>query len=476
MDELMRLSAVEQAALIRKGEVSAAEMVEAAIAAIERLNPAINAVVHPMFDHAREAVKAVDPAAPLAGVPMLLKDVLAEHAGWPITEGSRFLEGFVSERDSELVARWKRGGLVPLGRTNSPELASKPTTEPELYGPTRNPWDLSRSPGGSSGGSGAAVASGMVALAHANDGGGSTRVPAAACGLVGLKTTRGRNPQGPDYGEIGAAGLLSEHVVSRTVMDTAVMLDLAAGPDVGAPNYPPPPVRPFAQEVGAEVGRLRIGFSTEPVVPAPVHADCQAAARAAAALCEELGHHVEDAKPEANGEHYADFFTTIWLAMVAWMIRDWSARTGRTPAPEFFERHTWKMYELDADRRPSDLLIAIDRKDRFTREAARFWETCDVFLTPTLTDPPVPLGWFDYDRANPRQSTERMENFPRFTSLANVTGQPAISIPLHWNDDGLPIGIQLMGRFGDEATLLRLAAQLEAARPWAHRWPDVAAG
>ena len=471
MIELMRKSVVEQARLIRSGEVSATAMVEAAIAAIERYNPAINAVVLPMFDEARRAVRALRGDEPFGGVPMLLKDMCAEYAGAPLTEGSRFLRGYISPRDSELVARYRRAGFIVLGKTNSPEFASKPTTEPELYGATRNPWDLSRSPGGSSGGAGAAVAAGMVAVAHANDGGGSTRIPAAVCGLVGLKATRGRNPLGPDYGDIGAAGLLSEHVVTRTVLDNAVMLDVTAGPDVGAPFYPPPPQRAFAAEVGADPGRLRIAFSTQPITPTPVHPECQHAVRDIARLCESLGHNVEEAKPSADGEHFSEWFTAIWLAMVAWMINDWSVRIGRQPTADMFERHTWKMYRFDAERRPSDLLRAIHDMQRFAREVAPFFDTYDVWLTPTTPQPPVPLGYFDYDPKAPRQATERMENFPRFSAIANVTGQPAISLPLCTTADGLPIGIQLMGRYADEATLFRLAGQLESARPWAARRP-----
>ena len=468
----MRHSAVEQARLIREGEVSADEMVEAAITAIEKLNPDLNAVVLPMYDMARAAVSDLTGKEPLSGVPMLLKDVLAEYEGAPMTEGSRFLRGYVSARDSELVSRYRRGGLVVVGRTNAPEFASKPTTEPELYGATSNPWDKSRSPGGSSGGAGAAVAAGMVAVAHANDGGGSTRIPAGNCGLVGLKPTRGRNPLGPDYGDVGAAGLLCEHVVTRTVMDNAVVLDITAGADVGAPFFPPPPVRPFAEEVGADPGKLKIAFSTQAIVPTEVHPDCQQAAREAAALCEELGHHVEEARPKVSDEHFAQFFTTIWCAMVAWMIRDWSRRTGVTPSPEYFELHTWKMFEVDEKQRPSDLLLAIHDMHLFAREVAPFFETYDVWLTPTMIEPPVPIGYFDFNPEVPRQSTERMENIPRFTAPANATGQPAISLPLYWNKDNLPIGVHLMGRYADEATLFRLSAQLEAARPWAHRWPQ----
>ncbi|MGB1885099.1 MAG: amidase [Gammaproteobacteria bacterium] len=473
MQELMRKTMAEQAALIRNREVAPIELVDAAIHEIERMNPALNAVVIPMYEIAREAVGALRGDEAFSGVPMLLKDVIAEYAGAPLTEGSRYLEGYVSPQDSELVRRYRNAGFIVCGKTNAPEFASEPTTEPDFYGPTHNPWDLGHSPGGSSGGSGAAVAAGMVSVAHANDGGGSTRVPAACCGLVGLKTTRGRNPLGPDYGDLGGAGLISEHVVTRTVLDNALMLDVTAGPDIGAPYYPPEPARPFANEVGADPGCLRIAFSDQPVMDTPVHEDCRKAVRDIATLCESLGHHVEEARPVADASRYNENFTTLWLTMLGWMIRDWERRTGRPVSAECFERHTWKMYNVDAQRRPSDFLLALQDMHRFAREVAPFFEDYDVWLTPTLTEPPPPLGWFKHDREHPRQATTRLEQYPRFTSFANVTGQPALSLPLCWNDAGLPIGIQLTGRYADEATLFRVAAQLEAARPWADRWPEV---
>lgn len=474
MHELMRLGVLEQARLVRRGEVAPGDLVEAAIASIEALDPTLNAVVLRFFEQARVAARAAPAAAPFRGVPLLLKDMLGECAGTPLTEGSRFLRGFVCDTDSELVARWRRAGFVIVGRTNSPEFASKPTTEPEFYGATHNPWDRARTPGGSSGGAAAAVAAGMVAVAHANDGGGSIRVPAACCGVVGLKPTRGRNPSGPGFGDIGAAGLLCEHVVTRSVLDCAVMLDVSAGADHGAPHYPPAPARAFAAEVGVAPGRLRIAFSETPVTDTPVHADCRAAVREAAALLTDLGHDVEEAKPRAAGAaRFGEWFTTVWLAMVAWIIRDWSRRTGRVPAPEHFERHTWKMFSLDEARRPSDLLLAIHDMQCFAREVAPFFDTYDLWLTPTLSEPPPPLGWFDYDPADPPRATARLEAFPRFTAFANVTGQPAISLPLCWRGDGLPLGVQLIGRYADEATVLRVAAQLEQARPWAQRWPTL---
>ncbi|HMM76336.1 MAG TPA: amidase [Gammaproteobacteria bacterium] len=473
MESLMRASATEQAALVRRGEVSAAELLEASIAAIERHNPRINAVVLPLFERAREELRTLDRAAPFAGVPLLLKDFLAEYAGTRLTDGSRFLSSYVSREDSELVARYRRAGFVIVGKTNTPEFASKPTTEPELYGATVNPWRAGYSAGGSSGGSAAAVAAGMAAVAHANDGGGSIRCPASWCGVVGLKPTRGRNPLGPAYGDIGA-GLICEHVVAHTVLDSAAILDCTAGADLGAPYVAPPPRRPFAAEVGADPGRLRIAFSLAPVVAAPVHEECRRAVREAARRCAALGHHVEEASPQVSAEHFTEIFTTLWLAMVAWAVRDWSRRIGRESTPQDFEAHTWKMYTLDAARRPSDLFLAIQDMQRMAREIAPFFTHYDVWLTPTTTQPPQPNGWFDFDAAQPKQATQRIGDVPKFTAIANMTGQPAISLPLHWTPDGLPVGVQLVGRYGDEATILRLAAQLEADAPWRQRVPPLA--
>lgn len=472
MDRLMRLSATEQANLVRTGEVSPNELLNAAVAAIERLNPQVNAVVLTLYERARETLKSLPHNAPFAGVPLLLKDMLAEYEGTRMTEGSRYLQDYISPRDSELVARYRRAGFVIVGKTNTPEFASKPTTEPAFFGKTGNPWNPGYSAGGSSGGSAAAVAAGMTAVAHANDGGGSIRCPAGWCGLVGLKPTRGRNPLGPDYGDMGA-GLICEHVVTHTVLDSAAILDVTAGPDPGAPYYPPPPARPFAAEVGANPGRLRIAVSTLPLTGTPVHPECKLAARNAARQCEALGHIVEEATPQVSAERFNEIFTTIWLGMVGWAIRDWARRTGREPTADQFETHTWKMYSFDSQRRPSDFLLAVQDMQRIARELAPFFTQYDVWLTPTATQPPQPLGWFDFDPLHPKQATERMSDIPRFTAIANMSGQPAISLPLHWTPEGLPVGVQLIGRYADEATLLRLAAQLEQACPWRGRLPLV---
>ena len=472
MADLMRLDAVAQAELVRKGDVQPAELVEAAIAKIEKLNPDLNAVVTPMFETARELARGPLPDGPLKGVPFLLKDLLAEYAGAPMTEGSRYLKDYVSSHDSELVARYKRAGLVVVGKTNTPEFGLKPTTEPLLFGATRNPWNTDHTPGGSSGGSAAAVASGMVAAAHANDGGGSIRGPAAWCGLVGLKPTRGRNPLGPDYGDF-VGGLVAEHVVTRSVRDSAAILDATAGPDAGAPYVTAPPARPFLDEVGVDPGQLKIAVSARSIHghdPDPVCAD---AVKDAAKLCASLGHEVVEDVPKVDGGSLTPLFGTLWAAFGAWTIRDWEARTGRTATPDQFEKHTWLMSETDQRLKASDLAMAIQNLQRVARKVAPFFDGYDVWLTPTMNGAAPPLGFFEHDKAERSRARERMEAASNYTSICNVTGQPAISLPLHETEDGLPVGVQLIGRFGDEAKLFRVAAQLEVAQPWADRWPGV---
>lgn len=472
MQDVMRLDAIAQAELVRAGEVQPIELVDAAIAKIEELNPKLNAVVTPMFETARDVARGPLPDGPLKGVPFLLKDLLAEYAGAPMAEGSRFLRDYISPHDSELVARYKRAGLVVVGKTNTPEFGLKPTTEPELFGPTRNPWNLEHTPGGSSGGSAAAVAAGMVAAAHANDGGGSIRGPASWCGLVGLKPTRGRNPLGPDYGDL-IGGLVAEHVVTRSVRDSAAILDATAGADPGAPYVTAPPVRPFLDEVGADPGRLKIAFSTRSIHGHDPDPACADAVQNAARLCESLGHHVVEDIPKVDGAQLTPLFGTLWAAFGAWTLRDWEARTGRTATPEQFEKHTWLMAETDKRLRASDLAMAMQNLQRFARKVAPFFDDYDVWLTPTMNTPPPPLGFFDHVKDDRSRARVRMEAAAYYTSFCNVTGQPAISLPLHWTDDGLPVGVHLIGRFGDEATLFRLSAQLETAQPWAGRWPGI---
>jgi amidase len=474
LDELAALDATAQAALVRNRELTALELVDAAIERVERVNPALNAVVIPMFDLARAAAARALPDGPFAGVPFLLKDLAAEYAGVPFNEASLFLQGYVPDEDQELVRRYKRAGLIAIGKTNTPELGLGPTTEPRLYGPTRNPWDPARTPGGSSGGAAAAVASAMVPMAHGNDAGGSIRVPAACCGVFGLKPTRARNPLGPRYGDV-MGGLIAEHALTASVRDSALLLDATAGPDLGDPYAAPPRARAFAREVNTPPGSLRVAFTTRTGLGADLHPDCRAAVHEVARLLESLGHRVVEASPPIDGEEFWRVFTSVLSVGFTWAIDDWSRRLGRAPAPELFEPFTWAF--VDRGRRFSapDYLLLVQDLQRISREVARFFADHDVWLTPTLGEPPPPLGTFAYTGQDPFALRRRMAEFTPFTYVANATGQPAMSVPLVWNAAGLPIGTQFTGRFGDEATLFRLAAQLEADRPWRGRRPALSA-
>ncbi len=474
LTELAFADATAMAQLVATGEVQPIELVDAAIERIERLNPKLNAVITTLFDQARDAARSDLPAGPFRGVPLLLKDILGFLAGVRQTSGSEFLRDFVPGHDSELVVRLKKAGFVILGKTNAPELGILPTTEPRLFGPTRNPWNLERTPGGSSGGSAAAVASGMVPMAHANDGGGSIRIPASCCGLFGLKPTRARNPLGPDVGDI-MGGLVVEHALTRSVRDSAALLDATCGPDIGDPYWAPPREQPYREEVQRDPGRLRIALTVAAPGGVPIHADCVAAARVAAALCESLGHHVEEAQPEIEAPLFLQSFISTWTAGCAATIDGMAIVTGRKPAADQFETLTWALYEMGRQVSGPNYVLAQLVLQRNARRIARFMEQYDVWLTPTLADPPLPLGSFDSPPEDPLAGLRRAIEFVPFTGIANATGQPAMSVPLMWNADGLPVGVHFFGRFGDEATLFRLAAQLEAARPWRDRRPPVCA-
>ena len=473
-NDLALMDATAQAELVRQKELKPVELVNAAIERIERINSSLNAVILPMYEHGREVASGPIPDGPFAGVPFLIKDFLAEYAGFPFSEGSEFLKGYVPGEDSELVKRYKRVGLVFIGKTNTPEFAIGPTTEPRLFGPTHNPWDTARTPGGSSGGAAAAVASGMVPMAHGNDAGGSIRIPAACCGVFGLKPTRARNPLGPHYGDL-ISGLVSEHVLTRSVRDSAAMLDATSGPDAGDPYWAPPPARPFAQEAGTNPERLRIAFSTQTPLGTVLHPDSLASVRDAAKLCAELGHEVVEASPTFDAEAMWHSFTTILSAGFAWAVKDWERRLGREATPEILEPFVWAFTGRGREVSAADYLLALQDLQRISRDVARFFDDYDVWLTPSLSEPPVPLGTFAFSGGDPFEVRRRMTAFTPFSFVSNVTGQPAMSVPLYWNDDGLPMGSHFAGRFGDEATLFRLAAQLEEARPWAARRPPVSA-
>jgi amidase len=468
--ELADLDAVAQADLVARGELTASALVDAAIERFEALNPALNAVVHPSFDEAR-AHAASNPGGPFGGVPYLLKDLVVERAGTPFTEGSRFLEGLTSTFTSELAARLERAGFVVVGRTNTPEFGMAPACEPVLHGPTRNPWDLDRSTSGSSGGAAAAVASGMVPMAHGNDLGGSIRYPASACGLFGLKPTRARVPLGPEYGDVVGGGAV-EHALTRTVRDSAALLDAVHGPMLGDP-YPAPPVaRPFADEVGRDPGRLRIAWSARTAEGDLGHPDCVAAVTDAAALLESLGHDVEEVTLPGLTPEVGAAIGTMMNSAVAWIVGYWVRKLGRPPGPDELEPLTRAYWEEGQRITAGSYLLAVEELQRFSRVVAGFLTTHDGYLTPTMSTPPARIGEITSTTDDPYRALRAGGATVRYAGVvANLTGNPAMSVPLWWNDDGMPIGVHVLGRFGDEAALFRLAGQLEATRPWSARRP-----
>jgi amidase len=469
--ELATLDAVAQAELVLRGELTAAEVVEAAIERIERVNPALNAVITPMFDRARDAVRD-GVSGPLAGVPYLLKDLAVEAEGVRFCEGSRFLSGNVSTFDSELVVRLRRAGMVILGKTNTPEFGMAPACEPLLFGPTHNPWALDRSTSGSSGGSAAAVAAGLVPAAYANDLGGSIRYPASACGLFGLKPTRARNPIGPQYGDV-VSGWAVEHAVTRSVRDSAAILDATSGPALGDPYAAPPVARPFTAEVGADPGRLRIAFSGRIASGEPGHPDCMDALDDAVQLCTSLGHELVE-RDLPSLEEVGGAIGTAFNAATAWIVGYWVRIVGRPPADGELEPLTQAYWEMGRGVTAADYLLAIEDLQRYSRRLAAFLAEFDAFLSPTLATPPLPLGEITSTPDDPMRALRNGGPTVAYSCvIANFSGSPAMSVPLWWNEDGLPIGVHFLGRFGDEATLLRLASQLEQARPWAARLPPV---
>jgi amidase len=474
-DDVAWLDATGQAELVRRNELSPVELVDDAIARIEKLNPQLNAVIHELFDRARAEAAGELPDGPFRGVPFLLKDLTAELAGTPLSEGLAFSGAYTSTVTQELTRRYVQAGFVVCGKTNAPELGILPTTEPQRFGATRNPWNTEHSTGGSSGGSAAAVASGMVPAAHANDGGGSIRIPASCCGLVGLKPTRGRNSLAPQYGDV-LGGLVCEHVVTRSVRDSAAILDATAGPVPGDPYWAPPRRgTSFAGAAALAPSRLRVAFLTESPSGGEVHPDCVEAARGAAALCESLGHHVEEARLDVDGDAFVGHFINQWAAGNAWALADWEARLGRAATEEDVEPLTWALVGLGRSLSAAQYLVAVQGLQKISRQIADYFEGIDVLLTPTLAEPPAPLGTFDSPPGEPLTGLFRAAAYVPFTPPFNVTGQPAISLPLYWNETGLPIGVQLVGRFGDEEEILSVAGQLEQAAPWADRRPPVSA-
>jgi amidase len=471
--DLSTMDAVDQAALVRDGQVSPAELVDAAIDRIEKVNPELNAVIHERFDLAREEAAGRLPDGPFRGVPFLLKDLTVMMAGDPYHAGSRFLKGvdYRAPIDTGLARRFRAAGVVVVGRTNTPEFGTTVTTEPLAYGPCRNPWNPAHSTGGSSGGSAAAVAARMVPMAHANDGGGSIRVPASECGLVGLKPSRGRVTHDPE-GE-GWMGATIDGVVSRSVRDTAAMLDCIAGYEPGDPYTAPTPARPFAEEIGADPGRPKVGVLDHPLQPGVTgHPECTAAVAAAARLLESLGHHVEEGHPAAlEDPDFLSHFITIVASATAAEVAMWEREVGRPAEPDDIEGDNLAFRAIGDSFSAPAYVDAVSWLHRWSRRAQSWWaaDGYDLLLTPTLAVPPPEIGYL----SDPDLGGQRVTEVLQYTAQFNITGQPAISLPLHWTTDGLPVGVQLVAAYGREDLLVRVAAQLEEAQPWASRTPAV---
>jgi len=479
-DEFARLDATAQAELVRSGQLAPIELVDAAIARLERRNPALNAVIHPALERARRRAKDDSlPAGPFRGVPFLMKDIGGEEAGEPVHAGMALLKqaGWRAAEDSWLTRKFVEAGLVSLGRTNTPELALLPTTEPAAYGATRNPWSLEHSAGGSSGGAAAAVAAGIVPAAHASDGGGSIRGPASMCGLVGLKPTRGRCSFGPNLGERWS-GFSCELVVTRSVRDCAALLDAASGPMPGDPYSAAPPVRSFASALEEPMRPLRVGLWTSAPRGIPTHPDAVEAARACARRLEALGHRVEEAHPEAlDDETTVGLYVKIVTANVARALEVAGGRVGRAVTESDVEPLTWALAGMGRQLTATDLLATLEAVHAFGRRLAAWWQSgFDLLLGPTQAQPPPRIGEITSTPDEPLRAFLRAAPYGVFTLPFNLSGQPAISLPGHWSEASgvaLPVGAQLVAPTGGEGRLLAVARQLEGVAPWADRLPPL---
>ncbi len=459
--------------LVRRGETTGAELAALAAAAAERVDATLGAVVETYPDHEAAGEAAAAAGGPFGGVPLMLKDLFHGDAGRVCENGSRLAQGWVVHVPSEMVSRLRGAGFAPIGRTTTSEFGVMGTTETLAQGPTCSPWSAERMAGGSSGGSAAAVGAGIVPVATASDGGGSIRIPAAACGVVGLKPTRGRVTWAPSAAE-PLGGWAVHFVVTRSVRDTAVALDVLAAPAPGDPNLAPAPARAYAAELDGPGRPLRIAFCHEPWSGRAGDPQVQAACEATAALLAELGHEVEQARPGFDWELFLEAMTTIWSADAAHSIDGFGELVGRTPGPENLEGATLAMVAHGRSISSSRLLDAVGDVNTISRHVGGWFTGYDALLTPTLGTLPAPIGRYDPNASiSPRDLFASWSDLETFLPVFNATGQPAISLPLHTSEEGLPIGIQLVGRFGDESTLLALAAQLEQARPWADRTPPI---
>ena len=481
--------ACELSLLIRKKEFTVKELLESVISNIEQYNPLLNAVIFTQYEQARDEAELLDMKlrqsgqdfnpGPLFGVPFLMKNLLADCKGSQFTDGSRFVHGNISNLDSAIVKRYRSAGLIPCGRTNASEFGVMPTTEPALYGPTLNPWNTGYTPGGSSGGSAAAVASRIVPAAHGNDGGGSLRIPGSCCGLFALKPSRARNPLGPLFGDI-ASGIVCEHALTRSVRDSAALLDISSGPQTGDPYYAPKAEGSFLKQVETPPGKLKIAFLTE--VPEgwndirELHPHCREAVDDAATLCAELGHHVEQINSrDLSWPDLPGTFISVFCSFIGHAVRYWERTLGKKIRQTDLEPATWDLYSAGLKITGGDYLSAIENLQLFSRKIAVWYEKggWDILLSPCMRIPPTPIGAFDPDPAEPEKWINNALSFVAFTRTQNITGHPAMSVPLYWNSQGLPMGVQFAGSMGSEDLLFRLAGQLEKARPWISRRPGV---
>jgi amidase len=494
-NEYALYDALGLAGLVRCGEISPGELLDEALARTAALNPKINAVIHLMEGPARAAIAAGLPDGPFRGVPFLLKDLIMAYAGEPMRNGSRLFRNFVPPQDEELVARHKAAGLVIFGKTNTPELGMANVTEPELFGPTRNPWNLERTPGGSSGGSAAAVAAGIVPAAGANDGGGSIRTPASNCGLLGLKPSRGRNPLGPQAPDLWW-GFVAEHAVTRTVRDSAALLDATCGDYPGQLTRLPPPVRPYLEETSRDPGRLRIAFSLDPALGSRLHPENRAALQAVTGVLAQAGHELEEVSLPLEAEPFIENYATLVAAEAAASIRLGESLIGRKAGRADLELPTRLLGRMGQALAGGDTAAALYWMQAFSRKWLAWSSGFDLLVTPTVGVPPLAVGAYRLSTGE-RQALRMLTALPGrvllsqrpkileafrpmfdaapYTMVANVTGQPSISLPLHWTADGLPMGVLFTARFGDEATLFRLAAQLEQSLPWTGRRAPIGA-
>lgn len=490
-EEYRQYDALSLAGLVRQKEITAAELVEIAITRAESVNPTINAIVFPLYDMAREMAEKANPESPFAGVPFLVKDLALEIAGTPRASGCRGYQGYVSKEDCYLAQRYRRAGLSFLGKTSTPEFGLTPYTEPKAFGPTRNPWDIGHTAGGSSGGSAAAVAAGITPMATASDGGGSIRIPASCCGLFGLKPSRGRISLGPQNGE-GWSGAVMEHCVSRSVRDSAALLDLSQGPAPGDPFIIRPPEKPYLETIREAPGKLRVGMSTAHTLGQEVDMECILAVEKTAKLLESLGHQVEVAPLPYRREDLTEVFLTMVCGEAAADIEILSQYLGRPARPGDVERATWAMAMLGRSFSAKDYALQRRKWNDIARRLGAFHQQYDILLTPTVSKVPFPIGALQPDTAEERllklvtslnlegvlkarigPLAEKIFSYIPYTALGNITGQPSMSVPLHWTQEGLPVGVMFTADVGREDILFRLAAQLEQAQPWMERVAEV---